>query len=676
MLTYVINTSENKTFDSDLLFELVGYDKIRWMHSNLAKIESCAEEIFAKQNVIGAEDFRIVVLLDFYGFDLVRKPYQKEAGLVDPSIYRPFLEVYLHEHLFDYFEKRNLPAEQKVIYYIQYGKFEQYRDMANAEEQAATIFGKEAESLALRARREAKSGDIHDATAVPLDEIQLEGGVARVKEAPIVVDMECLKNKYGEFYLDCTAATKLRFAADEYSAYEELTFIDFFRIISQRRADYKDLATYSYEQKGIGGDDARAAYDALNLSLYLVRLYEREEEPDFGERVTVPTIKDTALKNVLEKALRRVHSARTVALINNCEYYMLDLPTDGKSFVRETDEEVRGKVMPAAIKEAEETSRSAAQEYSAICSYATHKQGFHTEENTSEFNELFATYLVSRDETRARDVESEFEEARIAGRLAITTQCPAELDYKNALKKKHTELEAVLSKALEAEYVEVNFDEELTKAEDAYRRYVRHKSRMTWNLIGDGVFLLLTLLVMLVPYMALNTFDDPFGATAWLLYGIAAAIFTGVFLVAFFIHFIPVWRLMKAAEKDLHDCYRECIIKHKASFYRLKKRYEFELRLVEKIRYEIRQITALHQANARKEECVRLHRDMLEKVEDCIRAILNKLRVRPVLSSDEDVSDDIALNKPFRAPENKIYKVFSIEAIDEMFTSRERGGIV
>ena len=33
MITYVINTSDNKIFDSNLLFELAGYNKIRWMHS-------------------------------------------------------------------------------------------------------------------------------------------------------------------------------------------------------------------------------------------------------------------------------------------------------------------------------------------------------------------------------------------------------------------------------------------------------------------------------------------------------------------------------------------------------------------------------------------------------------------------------------------------------------------
>jgi len=31
MITYVINTSENKTFDSEKLFDLAGYNKIRWI---------------------------------------------------------------------------------------------------------------------------------------------------------------------------------------------------------------------------------------------------------------------------------------------------------------------------------------------------------------------------------------------------------------------------------------------------------------------------------------------------------------------------------------------------------------------------------------------------------------------------------------------------------------------
>ena len=94
MLTYVINTSENKTFDSDQLFKLVGYNKICWLNYGLSELEKCADEICEKQMVLGADDFRIAILVDFYGFDRVRSVYGSkgyspiETG-VDLSIYFP-----------------------------------------------------------------------------------------------------------------------------------------------------------------------------------------------------------------------------------------------------------------------------------------------------------------------------------------------------------------------------------------------------------------------------------------------------------------------------------------------------------------------------------------------------------------------------------------------------------
>ena len=69
MLTYVINTSENKTFDSSKLFELAGYSKIRWLQCSLNDIQKCVLHISEKQNSIIADDFRIAVIVDFYGFD-------------------------------------------------------------------------------------------------------------------------------------------------------------------------------------------------------------------------------------------------------------------------------------------------------------------------------------------------------------------------------------------------------------------------------------------------------------------------------------------------------------------------------------------------------------------------------------------------------------------------------
>ena len=46
MLTYVINTSENRTLDSDKLFDLAGYNKIKWLNCRLSEVRQCAEYIY------------------------------------------------------------------------------------------------------------------------------------------------------------------------------------------------------------------------------------------------------------------------------------------------------------------------------------------------------------------------------------------------------------------------------------------------------------------------------------------------------------------------------------------------------------------------------------------------------------------------------------------------------
>ena len=123
MLTYVINTSENKTLDSDKLFELAGYRKIRWMNRSLNRVEECIKEIFEKQNVLGADEFRIAVIIDFFGYDRIRAPYgrmgfTKEVG-VDASTYEPLIEAYLMDTLIEPLTKKDLYPADFEIYYAQ-----------------------------------------------------------------------------------------------------------------------------------------------------------------------------------------------------------------------------------------------------------------------------------------------------------------------------------------------------------------------------------------------------------------------------------------------------------------------------------------------------------------------------------------------------------------------------
>ena len=143
MLTYVINTSENRTLDSDRLFDLAGYNKIRWMNASLNEMEQCAQFIYEKQNVLGADEFRIAIIVDFYGFDRIRVPYRRlgyktETG-VDISLYLPFIETYLVDHLLTFLENRELSAMDFEIYYVQNTKLERYEFIDNALDQMRQV---------------------------------------------------------------------------------------------------------------------------------------------------------------------------------------------------------------------------------------------------------------------------------------------------------------------------------------------------------------------------------------------------------------------------------------------------------------------------------------------------------------------------------------------------------
>ena len=122
MLTYVINTSENKTFDSNLLFELVGYRQIQWKHCSLSRISECAEEIFKEVDslsVAEADQYRVVVLVDFYGFPACKKT-EDEAAADIVNIYKKCIRQYLTHNLHEYLSSRNIAPTDYVIYYIQY----------------------------------------------------------------------------------------------------------------------------------------------------------------------------------------------------------------------------------------------------------------------------------------------------------------------------------------------------------------------------------------------------------------------------------------------------------------------------------------------------------------------------------------------------------------------------
>jgi hypothetical protein len=58
---------------------------------------------------------------------------------------------------------------------------------------------------------------------------------------------------------------------------------------------------------------------------------------------------------------------------------------------------------------------------------------------------------------------------------------------------------------------------------------------------------------------------------------------------------------------------------------------------------------------------------MLEEVQDKLSSMLNNLNIEPIYNPEETVEGEFDLSKSFIAKENRVYQVFSIEAIEKMF---------
>ena len=128
---------------------------------------------------------------------------------------------------------------------------------------------------------------------------------------------------------------------------------------------------------------------------------------------------------------------------------------------------------------------------------------------------------------------------------------------------------------------------------------------------------------------------------------------------------------MKTAKRKMLECYKDCLAKRKVALKKLKRRYEVELINIEEFRYEIRQLTLLYEANLQKDKNVNKHRVVLEEVENCLSGILNNLGIRPIVDETESVEGEFNLLKPIRANENKVYKIFSLDAIESVLLRKD-----
>lgn len=684
MLTYVINTSENKTFDSGRLFDLAGYNKIRWMHCSLSSIATCADEIHEKQNFLGADAFRVAVLIDFFGYDKIRPPYGrgnlgygKEEEGVEFSLYLPYIEAYLIDNLFNRLNCKEVYAASFEVYYIQNGKYERFVNLGNAELQLASILsGKNKDETPLpepkapvkkMADPEVAEPEVEDpATEAEEDSEMLSPRDAALRE--IVND----PTRYTSYSLYCTKTVSLEFKLEDYPygiSGNSMSFFEFFKAFQRRASHHTSLRRYFFVTS-YGESPARAAFDTLSLSLYLIRMYEREEDLAQEGEMEVGHLEEQTLREVLERAWNKVQAARLMAKGNHARYYALEkdvkesTPRAAESF----EQAIERLKAEEAAKIPKDKKPSAEEMYSTILKIAGRTQAETAEDNRKEFDKIMNEYFKKRDETCENNVEAAFEEMRAADVLTKVPICPSKESYETLVQSKHEEISELFGKALEADYIDVDYSEDKHNAKSAYQAYCRAKSCLSRNIVGDVIFLALTILTMLIPYGALqlsNTKMLSIGAS--ILYTLAAAIFGGLFILALFLQIIPQVRRMNKAKSWLKSSYLSCLAKKAYVFSKIRARYEEDLIQLEEKRYELRQYKHLFDANAATERNVARHREMLEEVQDQLSGMLNNLGVEPVFDSEERVDGEFDLTKSFRSRENGIYKVFSIEVIEKMF---------
>ncbi len=651
MLTYVINTSENKTFDSNLLFELVGYRQIQWKHCSLSRISECAEEIFKEvdsRSVAEADQYRVVVLVDFYGFPSCKKT-EDEAAADIVNIYKKCIRQYLTHNLHDYLSSRNMSPADYVIYYIQYVN---NRSQRTAMEKA----------LAARFFLGAKEKDGKE--LLPLTE-EMEKLPVLCREGNNLERAILLDGAptYSAFYLSCGQNNCLKI----YTADAPMTFEAFYNryteYISANCADKQETEPYVT----FSTSDEHAAYDVLSMSLFLVWRYEcLNDEGRDGPAIQTARPNPKKLQEVLLTAFGNIHKAQETSLRNACLYYNLALPAEKVRIPQDTEEELS--MMQHQLHEDMEKGLSFDDWYVRICQYATNDEDSEIPNTAkSAIAKAMNNYLTARDAKRDED-ESEEDLKRSGTFIASETACPSELEKKRLLDAQRDKMRVLLNEALGAGYHAGDFSKEKEKATGIYNDYKRTQALMKRSFLGDLVLLFVTLLAMLLPYGALQLYRAPFSVPSLICYGIGAAIFGGILIFSLLLHVIPIMRKLDRLKRKMQALYEECCAKNRKSLQPLFSRYKSKLLAIEDIRYSIRRIERLDAINRRKNARAEEHRELLESLENTISGILSSMHIITSFSSsqseiDFDIEKDVA--------DNSIYHVFSARNIETLF---ERGG--
>ena len=698
MQTYVINTSENRVFDSNLLFELVGYNKISWLDSGLDRVEMCAKSIIEKQSAPMADDCRVVVLVDFYSFKKTLHP-DREAASDYVAIYKNFIEIYLLDHLFDPLRHARVGLDTCEVFYIQYVEQATHRYNDAEKEQVAHLLKLDDECRRLRIERhneKVKYEEQHQTAA------SVKTEAAKKKASKEVVDMGEEK-RYSVFTIEYENGV-LEFPAESFyqNDYDDddidelgiidpnapenqmvngkVTFNKFYQGYRTRSAQPRKYGVMTRTYLASGAVASRAAFDNLNLSLSLIRIYEREDSLPHSEaqNEVIPRVNKTVFRNTLVTAYAKIDAALAAARENGGQnaFFALEPPEEPAAFVGDMAEE---EALDEDTSEEEKTGlypgdtargkKKFEEQYLTIRSFASNEKGEKTPAQQKAFDKLMERYKRTRDASREGTAKEENKQ-ELLKRAKKADRCPSLLDYKNAIEKREKSLRGLLKTALSAEMGSADYTPEIARADKAYDKYKAAEACMTKNIVGDTVFLVLTLLAMLIPYAILQCADNPFSIPSLMMYGIAAAVFGGIFLFSFFLHFLPHLRRMDKAKLQMDMVYKDCVKKQKKAFEQLRRRYEKELPEIEKIRYQMRVINYLHAANAEKNRHAEAHREMLERVRDVLHGMMSSMQIAPDPGLEVSVDGEFNINKPFSA--NKVYKIFSIDVIDEMFKNQSK----
>ncbi len=686
MQTYVINTSENRVFDSNFLFELVGYNNITWMYSGLERIDECAKTIIERQSAPMADECRIVVLVDFYSFPHTLHP-DLEAASDYIAIYKSLIEIYLLDHLFDLMRGAHIAVGGREVFYIQYIEQATHRVNAAEQEHLAYLLALSEEEEHLRRKNSGEEAPKKLSTVSDEEYARILEEEKNAEKTAKKKEKKDADKRYTAFDIAYEGGT-LSFPAVSFyrneqedlpeNATEEdingITFSNFYRGFLIRRAQPFKYGVRTRTYIATGTAPSRAAFDTLALSLSLIRIYENEENVPLSEgNETIPTIDKDSFTTIMKDSYNKVNAALEKSRLSSNRYYCLEWPV-GVDVNANDAEETKPAKMDPAVERREALSGVKIPEfeerYQTIRRLATRVPGKKSPEDQKKLDDLMAKYKAKRDEKRDSITKDE-DKLQILKRAKRSSVCPFDLDYKNALSQHEGKLRKLLKSALEAEYVSTDYDDELKEANRVYDKYKAAEACMTKNVIGDGLFLLLTLAVMIIPFIILQSSDFILAKiTMGLAVGLAAGVFGGLFALSFFLHILPYVRKMKNAKAKMTKIFEDCMVKQYRSFAKLKNRYEKELLAIEDIRYNMRVINFLHHTNYEQNRHASEHREMLERVRDALLGMMSSLRIVPDAKSDVSIEGEFNIEKPFNSNENRVYKVFSVDAIEKMFNKK------